>query len=333
MLLLQRGHKVCRVGEVEFQGPGAIPVVGKPLVARLEVAEPLGIPPSVGNADLRVGRLDIQVEGLRHHPVPNILRDFGDALVVAVMAFQGKAVGAIPAYSAVSVGIVVLPDNHLLGLPVAFIGGGLVSELGEGNLLPVVGEQHAHEGAVQDVLLGDADNHRAGSLAVEILFVQDVFHAVGVQQLDAVDEFQVCTEDGELFTALDFFSLLFGKTGNHGLSQSERLGGFRLLAGGADNQFAAAGSNAGRGRNADHFIADQLEVGHAHAVRENDFLHGGEVGAVDGHRLSGDHLGREEHLDAQPDVGRSVFLLDVARCAHQGKRQKYSKIFNYLLHN
>ena len=129
VLLDQRRDIVRSLGEIDLQGPCAVAVVGEALVAGLEVAEPLGIPPAVGDADLRIGGLDVDVEGLGHQLVPDVLRDLRDALAVAVVALEGEAVLAAPADCA---GAGILPDDCLDGLPVsAAFGAGHVGQLGQ----------------------------------------------------------------------------------------------------------------------------------------------------------------------------------------------------------
>ena len=183
------------------------------------------------------------------------------------------------------------------------LGGRLVFQLRQEDLLAVVGEQLAGEGAFED-FLRDGDDDAARALAVESRVRKDDRVAVGIEQLDTVDELQVRTVDGDLLAALDLVAGLLGEAGNEGLADREQLRGFRLLGGCADDDLAAVCSDACRRIDADHVVADKLEVGDFDTVREFDLRDVLEAGTIDGHRLVGHDFRREEHLDAQSEILR-----------------------------
>ena len=61
MLLVDRiNERITR--DIDFKCPCTVSIVGQQIITRLEVFEPLGIPPAVGHADLRIGGLNNQVE-------------------------------------------------------------------------------------------------------------------------------------------------------------------------------------------------------------------------------------------------------------------------------
>ena len=287
--------------EIDFQGEGAVAVVGEQLVAGLEVAAgPGGAPPAGGHADLRIGSLDLQVEGLGLEPVPDVCREGADFLSGGI-TLSGEAVVAAPGHGTLR--SVVLPERNQLGLPVSAVGSRFVTQLRQGELPAVVGVQLADEFAVEDVLLRNRDDDGAFPLAVEAGVFDDERIAVRVQEFDLVDEFQVFAVDGQLLAAPDLLAFLLGETGNDSPAEDERQPGLGFLVRGPDEDLAACRGEARRSGNPDHLIADNLEIGHADAVGENDFLDAREAGTVDGHRLSGHHLRGEEHLDAQAEVG------------------------------
>ena len=330
MALDEGGDEGRVLGEVDRHGPGAVAVVDDPLVAGLDVAHvPVRIPPAGGHAHLRISGRDVQVEGLGHHLVPDVLRNLGDALVVAVVAFQGEAVLAAPADGRA---VAVLPDDGLHGLPVAAVGGGYVVQFRKRNLLAIKGVEFADPGALED-LLGDGDNDGVRALAVEVLVLEDERIAVGIDQFDAGDELQVGTVDGQLLATTDLLAVHLGKARDDGVADGEFLSGFRLLVRSADDDLA--GGDAGRRGHADHSVADMLDVGDGDTAREHDLADIAEAGAVDGHRRSGDDLRREERLDAQgARIRVDDFLGGTCRQRAQkdnGKQQ--ADMFEYILHN
>ena len=128
VLFVQKGEQVGGSAEIDFNSPGAVAVVRKQFVAGLDViGGHVGSPPAGGHAHLRIGSLDIHIEGLCLEELPNIGRKLCDGLAVAVGALESKAVGAAPAYCRAAV---VLPDGLPDGCPVAALGAGLVSQLG-----------------------------------------------------------------------------------------------------------------------------------------------------------------------------------------------------------
>ena len=248
------------------------------------------------------------------------------------MTLQGEAVRAVPVGRTMSLGIVVRPEDRLDSLPVTATR--LVVQLRQQNLLSVKGVELADPGPLEN-LFRDGDNHRVRALAVELLVLEDQWITFGVNQFGPADELEVGTENGQLLATRDVLALLLGETGNDGIAQGERYPGLRLLGSGPDNQLTAFGGDAGRGDDADHPAADLLEVGDSDVTREHDLRYVRKTGAVDGHRLPGDDLGRKEHLDVQPEVGRFVDLLGVAgrQRAEQDDGQHPSNICKYLLHN
>ena len=96
----QRIEEGLVAGDVDRDRPGAVAVVGQVLVAGLVVAAvEVRIPPAGGHAHLRIAGSDVQIEGLGHHPVPNVLRNLREALRtgrVEVVALQAEAVVAAP---------------------------------------------------------------------------------------------------------------------------------------------------------------------------------------------------------------------------------------------
>ena len=205
----------------------------------------------------------------------------------------------------------------------AAVGGRRVGKFRERNLLAVEGVEHAGPGSLEDVLLGDGDDDLARTLAVKVLVLEEVRVAVGIQQLDTADEFEVLAVDGQLLATTDFLAVLLGEAGDDGMAEGQVLLGFRLVVRAADDQFAAGGSDAGRGGHADHAVADMLDRGDAYAGREHDLFDVAQAGAADGHRLAGHDLRREEHLDAQPGFGLIVDLHGVTcrEHPHQGDGQ------------
>ena len=119
------------------------------------------------------------------------------------------------------------------------------------------------------------------------------------------------------------------------MAQGQERLGFRLVNVGTDPDLTAFGRNAGGGLHPDHLTAHHLEIGNSDIIGKYYFLDIGEAGTIDGHRLSGHHLGGEEHLDAQSNICRLGFFLDGTgrESTHQSGRENYSYVFKYLLHN
>ena len=198
---------------------------------------------------------------------------------------------------------VVLPDRDLLDLPVSAFGTRLVLELRQQEFLAVEGTEFTHIGTVED-FSREGDHEIALTLAVEAFVRKDHRIAIRVGQFGLADELQVRTVDGDLLTALDGLAGLQGITGDAGGTQGQRQTGIGFAFLGDDLDHTTLGGDAGRSDDADHLVADDLEVRDADTVRELDRAGGRETVAVDGHRLAGDHLGREEHLDAEPGLLR-----------------------------
>ena len=97
MLLDETRNKVRIVGEVDCNCECTVSVVSQVFAARLDVIRPIGDPPTVGDADLRIGCLDVDVECFGHHLVPDVLRNQGDGLVVLIVAFEGETEVPAPA--------------------------------------------------------------------------------------------------------------------------------------------------------------------------------------------------------------------------------------------
>ena len=203
------------------------------------------------------------------------------------------------------------------------IGGGLVGQLRHQDLLAVVGKQLAREGALED-FLRDGDDDAARALAVERRVRKDDRVAIRIEQLDAVDELQVGTVDGDLLAAGDLLACLLGEAGDDGLTDGQGQGRFHLLVRRADDDLATFGGDARRSVDPDHVVADNLEIGDDDTVGEDDLRSVAEAGAVDGHRLVGHDLRREEHLDAQSDIRRFDDGIQDVACrddTRQGKGQ------------
>ena len=259
--------------------------------------------------------------------------------------FSGSVVGVGPVVLRTHIvdvgepgrGLGAFPDDDFLGLPVSSLGGRRIFQFREREYLSVDRAEVTHEGPFEDALLRDGDDDRTGALAVEILILQDERIPVGILQFDTADELEVLAEDGELLTTADLFAVLLGKTGNGRLSEGQRDAGFHDLAVlVADFEHAAFGSDAGGSDDADHLVADEFEARGLDAAGEFDLGDIREAGTVDGHRLPGHHLGGEEHLDAQAEIGRLHGFLDVAgreQAARQDDGEGNSYIVEYLLHN
>ena len=295
--------------EIDLDGVRSVAIVDEHVgvCIRREVIllfeRPLVVPPAGDDAHLEpVVVREGDVERLGLHLLPGIGRDDGDFLA-GLEAFTCEAVGAVPVGPTVSVRIWILPDDGLLGLPVTTLGSRLVCQLRQEDLLAVVGEQLTREGAFED-FLRDGDDDAARALAVECCVGEDNRVAVRVEQFDAVDELQVRTVDGELLAARDFLAGLLGEAGHVGRTEGQGQGGLDFVVACADDDLATVFGDARRRVDADHVVADDLEVGDAHTVGEDDLLGVRETGTIDGHRLVGHDLRREEHLDAQSDIRR-----------------------------
>ena len=327
VLYLQHRYVIGVGTDVDGDVISAVTVVDDLIRGRTRgriVGAPLGRPPTVRDADL-VGvealvRLEGEVERLRHEFVPDLFREAGKRLVAAIVSLHGETVLAAPVDGTLAGGILVRPDSLLDRLPVAAVGRGLVGQGGHVELLLVHGEDLTGKGAFVDGLPGDGHFHFTGPLAVETGVADYQRVPVGVHQLDGRDELQVGTVDGEDFSTLDLCPLSLGIAGYDSVAQRKRCAGFGLVGGGANDDLAAFGSDAGGGFHADHLSAHVLEAGNAHGAREDNLGNIGKAVTVDGHRLSGYHLGGEEGLDAQSQVGRGgVLLLDTGR---EGTHQK-----------
>ena len=105
-------------GQVDDEDPSAVFIVDEQVVAGFDVIRQVGLPPAVRDADLRAGALDQRIERLGLDPIPDLLRERGVALVVAVVAVQAEAVVQVaPAGRAIH-GF-VLPEDVPLGTFVA----------------------------------------------------------------------------------------------------------------------------------------------------------------------------------------------------------------------
>ena len=340
-MLLIEGTDDRIVAEGDLDVVGAVAVVNDPFghVPWSDVVvgtHPLDTPPAGGHTDLvgvAFGTIP-HIEGSGLHLLPNILRNRVDLLSGGI-ALRGEAIGTVPVDCTVPVGIVVLPDDCLLGLPMSTVLGRLVSQLRQKELPSVKSIHLAHEGSVIDSCPRDVENNRVRTLAVESLILDDNGIAVLVQQFNPADELQVVAIDGELFSALDGLAFLLGIAGNDRFAKRKVQTGLHFTVGRTDDDLAAFGSYAGRGGNPDHLTADNLEISDGDAIGEDYFTDIRKPGAVDGHRLPRDHLGRGEHFDAKSEIGRFYFFRQVARRkgTHQGNRKKYSEILKYLLHN
>ena len=335
VLLVQQADEFRIAGEIHRQGPGAVSVVGEQLVARLEITAGPGLaPPAGGHTDLRIRAGHRHIEGLGLETLPDVGRELVDAFLagrVQVAAFQAEAVDAVPV--GFSGGTVVLPDDILDRLPVT-AATALVIQLGQVDLFPVIGEELTDPGPFEN-LLRDVQDHGTRALAVEDVVLEDKRVAVRVEQLGAADELEVRAEDGQLLTAGEFFAVHLGETGNDRVTDGHVLLGLRLVIRGADDELAAGGGNArGRGQ-ADHAVADMLDVGDADPAGEHDLADVRHAGSVHGHRLAGHDLRREEHLDAQAGGVQLVDFLGSTCCgeAQEGDGQHHSDMIEYLLHN
>ena len=111
MSFVKSTHKVWVASEINLNGECAVAIVGQQLIARLDITNiPVWIPPSGSDTYLRIGCLDIQIEGLCLDLVPDILWEGGETLVVAIMAIKCKAVSTAPTYCA----SVAFPEYLLL---------------------------------------------------------------------------------------------------------------------------------------------------------------------------------------------------------------------------
>ena len=295
-------QRIVAEGDLEGTRPVVVrnELVGH--VVRREVVVrtlPLDGPVAVGDADLEPVRVQLEgrVERAVLDDVPDLLRELGDALIVAVVALEGEAVRTVPVGRAVTRGIVIGPVNLLDGLPVT-AAARFVVQFREGNLFPVEGVELADPGPFQDAVR-DVEDHGARALAVEGLVLEDERVALVVEQFGAADELEVRTEDGQLLAAGEVLAVLLGEAGDDGVAQGQVLLGFRLVVRGTDDELAAGGGDAGRGGQADHAVPDMLDVGDAHPAGEDDLADARQAGPVHGHRLAGDDLRREEHLDMQ----------------------------------
>ena len=215
----------------------------------------------------------------------------------------------------------------------AAVGGGGIGELGKFELQAVEGIELAPPGAVED-LRGNVEDDSTRSLAIEGLVLDDERVAVRVDEFHPADELEVLAEDGQLLAPSDLFAVLLGEAGDDGMAEGQVLLGFRLVVRRTDDQFAAGGGDARGSRHAQHVIADMLETGDGHPVGKDDFTDLRHAAAIDGHRLSGDDLRREESLDGQSGLGGAVVLYGITCHEHarEGNGQHDSEIGEYLFH-
>ena len=206
-------------------------------------------------------------------------------------------------------------------------GARLVHVLRQQELLAVEGADLTHIAAFEN-FLRQGDHYFVLALAVEALVPEDHRVAVRIGHFDLADELQVRTVDLKVLAARESRAFRTREAGDAGGTEGQRHAGNGLAVLGDNLDHATVGGNAGRSVDADHFAADKFEVGDDDIARENDLLDTGKAGTVNGHRLAGDHLGREEHLDAQPDFRRLLkrFLQKVAgrEAAQQGNSQEYA---------
>ena len=328
-------HVRSEVGilEVELDGVRAVAVVDQHfrVIVRRDVLllaeRPLVVPPTRDDADLEpVAVREGDVELLRLHLLPDLGRDLGDTLIVEVRAFVAEAVRAVPVGRAVAVRIVVLPDGDLLRLPVSAFGARLVHVLRQQELLAVEGADLTHIAAFEH-FLRQGDHDFALALAVEALVSEDHRVAVRIGHFDLADELQVRTVDLKGPAARESRAFRKREAGDAGGANGQRHGGNGRAVRGHDLDHATFGGDAFRSDDADHLVADDFEISDADAVRELDRAGVPETGTVDGHRLAGDHPGREEHLDAQPGLRRLLNRIQQITCceaAQQGNRQEYA---------
>ena len=294
-------------GQINRKGERAVAVVGQPLIAREEVvARPSGAPPAGGDAYLRTGALNGHVERPGFHLLPHILRN-GIALFACGIAGRGEAIVAAPVDLAERAA--VLPYHRLHCLPVALVGTWLVSEFRHLDGLAVVCMQQADEGALEDILTRKTEHQVAGALAIEILMFQKLWLTLGIQQLNAVDELQVRAVDGDQLAARSRLTGLLGEARHVRMTHRQRKPRLCLSVGSPHDDLTAVGCYAGRGVHTDHVVTHNLEVGRLHAPRELYLSDVGKTGTIDGHRLVGDNLHREESLDAQSHVGRTAAVV------------------------
>ena len=187
-------------------------------------AKPLYRPPACGDTNL-VGvaaRTVLHEEGTSLDLVPDILREGGDTLVVAVIAVKTEAVCAVPVHRTITIGIIILPDRSSHNLHVSTACIGLVSQLGQRDCLSVVGVKISHEGAFIDILLRNTEDETTCALAIEVHVVDELRNRVGIEQLHAIDELQVCTIYGDELTTRGTFTRLFRESRYNGMSNSQR---------------------------------------------------------------------------------------------------------------
>ena len=215
--------KVSIAGKVDCKSPGSVFVVGEQIITGLEIIGlEAGIPPTSGYTDLRIFSLDNYKESLGLDPIPDCLRELCDALLtvrIGVVALKAEAVDAAPVDLIVRV--IVGPERYQLLLPVTAFGTRCIGEFRQRENLTVDGVEFAHPGALEDVGLGDDDYNCTGTLAIEGLVLYKLGVAICIEEFHLVDEFEVGTENGELFTAGDLFSCLLGETGNLGVSYAQ----------------------------------------------------------------------------------------------------------------
>ena len=107
--------------EIDFDGERTVSIILDPFVAgRNVVAGPRSGPPAGGDAHLHpVAALGQQVERAGLDDIPDVCGEGGDALVVAVVAFQAEAVDTVPVDFAVCA--VIFPHYHFFGFAAVVI--------------------------------------------------------------------------------------------------------------------------------------------------------------------------------------------------------------------
>ena len=67
----------------------------------------------------------------------------------------------------------------------------LVSQLRHIDALTVVSVQNADKGSFVDISLRNTENKIVGAFTIEILMIYQLWFAIGIEQLDAIDELKV----------------------------------------------------------------------------------------------------------------------------------------------
>ena len=139
--------------------------------------------------------------------------------------------------------------------------------------------------------------------------IHELWLTLRIQELHTVDKLQVRTIDRDQLTARGSLAGLFREARHVRMAYSQRQARLSLTVSSAHDDLTAVGSHTGRSVHTDHVVTDNLEIGRLHATGELYLRHVGKTRAVDGHRLVGNHLRREEHLDAQSHVSRTATIV------------------------